>query len=698
MSRSRRGGRQELRPHGSRTYVVVAENADLLEPLAGQLINLAKVSEAVCLVYGTGTCPDRLRPLTDNILLESSSGGGRHLLPTLRARRRPAAADHQLFTHARGNSRLRSVIAAADAITGVGETGVEVAKRLAQKAPAQFLDPDHLVHEITTGRLAHLTDPSSDIRQRLATKPRLRAFTRRVAALPRPLPVDLFPGLLALLRVLLPTNSFEAIGEAAAILEEVPGSALSPRDAVRRDATLALASLTATATLPLDHAHVVQRVLDAADRGLEQQNVEITTEFTHLAMQLLFHRELNADAMSSPLVDSPEEFLASWRTSAVGRRLQKSMPRLPRSVERESPTSPHSARVLVLPGSYPNFCVPIVHSLARDADPHVLDLTSGANYSGNGPRREIVEARVRHALGDGFEPHAELLAELEASDAAFVDWADRGAVMATMLVPEGVPLTVRIHSMDALSGWIHVIDWSRVDDLIFVSDHLRVVVHRLLGARLAHTRLHVIPNLIEPERVTVSRDGADSRTLLMIGWGQRVKDPLWALDVLGLLRREDPEWRLILAGRAFDTRQSVSTVRYSAEFDQRKAEDDVRGAVNLQDFTRDLRPCMRGCGHILSTSRRESFGVGLIEAAASGLVPVVRDWPIFAPLDAARGLFPTDWVVNSPEAAAQRILSTADEVTWARASASAMAAVRDRFDHVASAAAYNRVILGRLPT
>jgi hypothetical protein len=76
---------------------------------------------------------------------------------------------------------------------------------------------------------------------------------------------------------------------------------------------------------------------------------------------------------------------------------------------------------------------------------------------------------------------------------------------------------------------------------------------------------------------------------------------------------------------------------------------------------------------------RESFHLGLVEGAASGAVPVVRDWPYFP--GAVRALFPADWVVDSPRAAAERVLAvTADEETWRKAGAVASGHVIGRWD------------------
>ena len=63
--------------------------------------------------------------------------------------------------------------------------------------------------------------------------------------------------------------------------------------------------------------------------------------------------------------------------------------------------------------------------------------------------------------------------------------------------------------------------------------------------------------------------------------------------------------------------------------------------------------------------------VGLIESAASGCVPVVRDWPQVAALGGARGIYRDTpaWVTSTPAQAAARIVEFADVGTWVRESA-----------------------------
>ncbi|GAA4875950.1 glycosyltransferase [Serinicoccus chungangensis] len=473
-----------------------------------------------------------------------------------------------------------------------------------------------------------------------------------------------------------------------------------PEAAVHR-ALRALVELSRTGEAPADLDDTVRGVLARADAALADLPAaadvpEEAVRATTLALQLLFHRELHADGLDSPLVTDPETFLAGWRASRVGQLLAAPVRRLPPHprVARPAGGDAGAPRVVVAPGSYPQFATPVVEELGRRADVRVTDLRVKDQLRGLGTRGELVGARLRQAVGQTWVPDYELLEQLEAADALFVDWADRGSVAAVMSVPAGVRVTLRIHSMDALSPWIHLLDWSRVDVLVLVSEHLRRVVEALLGDRLAGTQVRVVGNVLDPARIPTGKTEGHLRTLLMVGWAQRVKDPVWALEVLALLRREDPAWRLVLVGVDFAESTVASQQEYARTFRRRLADDDVRGAVSFVGWTRDLAPHLAGAGFVLSTSRRESFGLALVEGASSGAVPVVRDWPIFAPLDGARSLFPDDWVVGSVEEAAARVAALAEEPAWSEASAQARAAVQERFAATRTRAELAGLILG----
>ena len=130
-------------------------------------------------------------------------------------------------------------------------------------------------------------------------------------------------------------------------------------------------------------------------------------------------------------------------------------------------------------------------------------------------------------------------------------------------------------------------------------------------------------------------------------------------------------------------------------FERDLSELEPIGAIRRME-TDDVPAALEEIGVILSTSVREGQPVGLLEGAASGAVPVVRDWPFFAGREhGARTLFPSDWVVDDPVEAAERILkSTHDEATWRRLGQEASDEAIARFDITTLASDYHRLFSG----
>jgi glycosyltransferase involved in cell wall biosynthesis len=127
-----------------------------------------------------------------------------------------------------------------------------------------------------------------------------------------------------------------------------------------------------------------------------------------------------------------------------------------------------------------------------------------------------------------------------------------------------------------------------------------------------------------------------------------------------------------------------------------EADISATDAVELAGQVDDVPAALTKVGVILSSSVRESFHCALVEGAASGAIPVVRDWPFFAGRKhSARSLFPTDWVVDTPREAAARILDlTRDEDVWRAAGSTASRAAIERWDWAVTRDGYEELILG----
>jgi glycosyltransferase involved in cell wall biosynthesis len=425
-------------------------------------------------------------------------------------------------------------------------------------------------------------------------------------------------------------------------------------------------------------AHLMEAVeaeLAAADEAYARGDGKAAARRLHRALRTQSHRVLHFDQLTSPLVDDPAGYLGALRRSAVGRALLT--PR-GRAVPAAPPPTDRPLRLLVLVNGSAHFLREIRERYGRHPGVelrylHLADDPVAAPLVRQNAR--MVTEALLGGTDYGSQVERWLRPHLDWADTVFVDWAVGTAAMVTLVDPGDTRVVIRLHSYEAFGQWPHVIDFSRVDDVVFVSTHLRdfaaTVALGLTGPDAP--RSHVLTNALHLQPFRQPKDAAARFTLGLVGTSAVAKDPRWAVEVLRRLRAEDERYRLFLVGKGLDTGLSRAARRYSEALEADLAELEPAGAVRRIGHTDDVPKVLTEIGVILSSSVRESFHCAVVEGAASGAVPVVRDWPFFAGQEhGARTVFPADWVVATPAEAAARIrATTADEEVWRTTGAAA---------------------------
>jgi hypothetical protein len=430
--------------------------------------------------------------------------------------------------------------------------------------------------------------------------------------------------------------------------------------------------------------------LAVADRELAHKRYRPAAESFAEAMRIATHRVLHFDSLTSPLADDPTGFSAPLRTSSVAAALRAPRGRVGAQAVIEAgrvgaKAAPGTERTRLLIatrvnadflseirehfGNSPRFDTTFVdfgtvHELDRFAkSPEKIAFQTLA--------RRPALAEVAEAA---FRPH------LDRSDVVLVEWCTALAALLTQVDPRDTRVVVRMHSYEAFTVWPHLIDFSRVDDMVFVSDHLRDLAVAAIPGLRGHNapRVHVIPNAMDLQRFERPKADDARFTVGVVGASKMVKDPRWAIEVLRSLRRHDDRYRLLLIrGKLQDP--SPAARAYAEDLRRDLEELEPSGAVQVLGHTDDVPAALEAIGIVVSSSVRESFHMGLVEGAASGAVPVVRNWPFFP--GAAARLFPPDWVVDTPEQAAERILAVSQTTDgWRAASEAASRYVIDRWD------------------
>lgn len=436
--------------------------------------------------------------------------------------------------------------------------------------------------------------------------------------------------------------------------------------------------------------------LSRADGHLRAGDPRAAATWLARAGSIAFHRVLHFDRLSSPLVDNPEEFLAAWYASDVVRALDVRT----RAARAAAAPAHRPLRLLVATHGNTNFLAEILrHYRAHgEVELRILDVFADpdrARLARDGERM------IAHLLGGepdfGRAVESWLRPHLDWADTVFVDWCAQPAVLFTMIDPGPTRIVVRAHSFELFSVWPHLVAFARVDDLVFVSDHMRelaLAVLPRLGAAGA-PRASVIANAMSLRRFARPKPPEARFTLGLVGFAAVAKDARWAVEVLRLLRARDDRYRLVLVGGEPEAAPSAAARAYRERLERALAELEPQGAVLRAGRTEDVPAALTGVGVIISSSVRESFHCALVEGAASGAVPVVRDWPFFARgAGGARRLFPSDWVVDGPHRAAERIIElTATEETWRRAGAAAARHAAATWDWPATRPLFDRLLL-----
>lgn len=467
-------------------------------------------------------------------------------------------------------------------------------------------------------------------------------------------------------------------------------------DLLRESARLAFAQ----GRQPLRHRAAYAARLALADRQLAAGSTGAAAASLSEAMQLAFHRVPHVDLLTSPLSDDPAGFTAPLHASTAARAL--GAPRGRAGTASTTAPKDRPLRLLVTTMRNANFLgLFLDHFRSRPdvelrfldigADPELLALSRGVPRQierAFGGRRDY-DAALEAAL----RPH------LDWADTVFVEWCVDAAALLSMVDPRDTRVVVRLHRYEAFTQWPHLLDVSRIDDMVFIADHMREMTVRVLPRLLDPDgpRLHTLHNAVDLAGFARPKPDSARFQVGLVGMKQIAKDPCWALEVIRRLRERDKRYRLLLVGDGIPAGLSAATGRYVEQFERELAPLTASGAVRLHGPSDDVPGVLGDVGVILSSSVREGCHVGLMEGAASGAVPVVRDWPFVAGREfSARTVFPDDWVVGTPEQAVDRILATTgSEEVWRKTGDQASQHALAVWDWPVVSPDYDRLLLNR---
>ncbi|MBM7661585.1 2-polyprenyl-3-methyl-5-hydroxy-6-metoxy-1,4-benzoquinol methylase [Bacillus mesophilus] len=207
---------------------------------------------------------------------------------------------------------------------------------------------------------------------------------------------------------------------------------------------------------------------------------------------------------------------------------------------------------------------------------------------------------------------------MEWAEICWFDWCDELLIHASKKIKNNKKKIIcRLHSYEAFTNNVSSVNWENVDNLIFVSNHIKdyVLKHNILPPDL---EIEVIPNGINLDRYKfVERE--KGYNIAYVGYINYKKGPMLLLHTFKAIHDSDNRYKLHVAGAFQDP-------RYELYFKQMISELKLENAIHLYGWVDNINEWLNDKHYILSTSVLEGHPVGVMEAMARGIKPLIHNY------------------------------------------------------------------------
>ncbi|MCP4977339.1 MAG: glycosyltransferase [Maribacter sp.] len=223
------------------------------------------------------------------------------------------------------------------------------------------------------------------------------------------------------------------------------------------------------------------------------------------------------------------------------------------------------------------------------------------------------------------------------SDIVWLEWANELTIVLTNHpgnILKDKHVICRLHSYEAFEGFARKINWKNIGDLIFVARHIRdIVIQQVPDISKLVNNIHIIPNGIDLAKFSL-KDIVRGKNIAFVGSLNSRKGPMLLLHAFRELVIKDNEYQLFIAG-------AVQDPRYHFYFSQMMQEMDLERNIKFDGWINDINSWLEDKQYIVCASVLEGHPVGLMEAMAKGLKPLIHNFV------GARGIYPEKYIWNT---------------------------------------------------
>lgn len=219
---------------------------------------------------------------------------------------------------------------------------------------------------------------------------------------------------------------------------------------------------------------------------------------------------------------------------------------------------------------------------------------------------------------------------MEWADLAWFEWCDNLLIEATKRNKK-CPIVCRLHSYEAFTDMPASVDWSKVDQLIFVNRSVEEIARPLINQSVPWTVIH---NGVDCEKFKIPKSKQYGKKIASVGYINYKKNPTLLLYCFKKIHEYDPEYTFHVAGAHQDARIKLY-------FDNFLKENPL--PITFYGWVNDMPNWYSDKDYIISTSLFESFHYSIAEGMASGLIPLIHNW------FGVKYVYPGEYVFNDPD-------------------------------------------------
>lgn len=251
------------------------------------------------------------------------------------------------------------------------------------------------------------------------------------------------------------------------------------------------------------------------------------------------------------------------------------------------------------------------------------------------------------------------------ADAIFCEWSLGNLAWYSKNKLPDQRLVSRFHFQEIITKYPAEVDYTNVDELIFVGEYLRRTAINKFGIPEELTK--VVFNTVDVTGLDRPKTAEARFNLGLVGMVPEHKRLDVALDLVAKLRSTDSRYHLYVKGNRPEeypwmAARPQEMKFYEEQYARIETDPLLRDGVTFDGHGSDMQQWYQKIGVSLSVSDFESFHYTIADGAASGAIPVGLAWA------GADQIYPAHWLANSVEDMAERILDITATESMFRAS------------------------------